>query len=324
MIPETLIIINNAAARARRAWPDIKGELQHAGIRFEVHETTGAGDATNAARNALRQGFRTIAAVGGDGTVSETAEGFFEVPVPAQENLPAAINQNATLAVLPAGTGDDFARGLIQKRVSTREWTSRLIQFLREPDSCDVRTIDAVFGKLDDNKAGFVFVNIATLGIGPEVAAAVSAQVGMTRKLSGEARFLAAACKALAGWRERRLKIRIDNGPELEFSSNLVALANSIYAGGGMMFAPGARSDDGVLDLLVAGDLNRRGIVRELPRIRRGGHLANPKVRMFPCTRVRIEHQTSNDPLLIEADGNLRGQTPVEFTIMPGAIRVLT
>lgn len=321
---DTLIIINNAAARARRAWPEIRGELQRAGIRFEVHETTVAGDATNATRSALSQGFRTIAAVGGDGTISETAEGFFEVPLSAQEQLPIAVNQSANLAVLPAGTGDDFARGLIQKRISTREWTARLVQFLREPDSRAVRTIDAVLGKLDDKKTAFVFVNIATLGIGPEVAAGVSAQVGMTRKLSGEARFLAAACKALAGWRERRLKISIDDGPELEFSSNLVALANSIYAGGGMMFAPGARPDDGVLELLVAGDLNRRGIVRELPRIRKGGHVANPKVRMFPCTRVRIEHQTSNDPLLIEADGNLRGQTPVEFTIMPRALRVIT
>jgi diacylglycerol kinase (ATP) len=324
MNSDTLIIINNAAARARREWPGIKRELQRAGICFEVHETTAAGDATNLTRSALSQGFRNIAAVGGDGTISEVAEGFFEVPLSAQEKLPVAINQNATLAVLPAGTGDDFARGLIQKRISTREWTARLIQFLREPDSSGVRTIDAVLGRLDDRKTGFVFVNIATLGIGPEVAAAVSAQVGITRKLSGEARFLAAACKALAGWRERRLKIRIDEGPELEFSSNLVALANSVYAGGGMMFAPGARPDDGVLDLLVAGDLNRRGIVRELPRIRNGGHIANPKVTMFPCTRVRIEHQTSNDPLLIEADGNLRGQTPVEFTIIPRAIRVIT
>jgi YegS/Rv2252/BmrU family lipid kinase len=321
---DTLIIINNAAARAMRAWPEIREELQRAGVHFEVHETTVAGDATKATRSALGQGFRTIAVVGGDGTISETAEGFFEVPISTQEKSPIAVNQNATLAVLPAGTGDDFARGLIQKRISTREWTARLVQFLREPDSCDVRTIDAVCGKLDDKESGFVFVNVATLGIGPEVAAGVSSQVGMTRKLSGEARFLAAACKALAGWRERRLKIRIDDGPELEFSSNLVALANSIYAGGGMMFAPGARPDDGVLDLLVAGDLNRRGIVRELPRIRKGGHVANPKVRMFPCTRVRIEHQTSNDPLLVEADGNLRGQTPVEFTIMPRALRVIT
>jgi diacylglycerol kinase (ATP) len=199
-----------------------------------------------------------------------------------------------------------------------------LVTFLREPDTSCVRTIDAVLGRLDDKNTGFVFVNIATLGIGPEVAAGVSSQVGITRKLSGEARFLAAACKALAGWRERRLRIRIDDGPELEFSSNLVALANSVYAGGGMMFAPGARPDDGVLDLLVAGDLNRRGIIRELPRIRKGGHVANPKVRMFPCTRVRIEHQTSNDPLLIEADGNLRGQTPVEFIIMPRSLRVIT
>ena len=76
--PETLIIINRRAARAARAWPTVKELLTRKGIRFDAHETARAGDATTKTRAALRAGYRVIAVVGGDGTLSEAAAGFFD------------------------------------------------------------------------------------------------------------------------------------------------------------------------------------------------------------------------------------------------------
>ena len=102
---------------------------------------------------------------------------------------------------------------------------------------------------------------------------------------------------------------------------NLVAVANGLYAGGGMMLSPQARNDDGKLDVVTASGLNRLQVVRELPRIHRGGHVANPKVRIFQGSSARIETFAPEDAMLIEADGNLRGKTPVEFQIMPRALR---
>lgn|SRR6266404_2713121 len=322
MSSRTLIILNNSAARTRRAWPRIKDQLTAAGIRFDIHETLATGDATTAARLAISQGFRTLAVVGGDGTIGETAEGFFDLET-SKAGGPTPLEQDAVLAILPAGTGDDFARGLINERASTETWTNRLIAYIKSPDPGHTKLLDVVFGRIDGNPRGFIFVNVATLGIGPDVVATVSAQAGIVKRMSGEVRFIAAACKALTVWRERNLLITIDDGPTLECSSNLVVVANSVYAGGGMMFAPSAKTDDGMLDLLIAGDLGRIGIARELPRIRNGGHLANPKVKMFTCRRVRIENKSSYDALLIEADGNLRGQTPVEFTVIPSSLRVV-
>jgi YegS/Rv2252/BmrU family lipid kinase len=322
MRPQTLIILNNLAARARRAWPKIKDQLDSAGVRFEVHETVAPGDATTAARLAIARGFRTLAVVGGDGTINETAEGFFDLKN-LKDGLPSPTDPEAVLAILPAGTGDDFARGLINERASTETWTRRLIEFLKHPHPDQTKRLDVVFGRIDGNPRGFIFVNVATLGIGPEVVATVSTQAGIVRRMSGEARFIAAACKALTVWRERNLLITIDDGPPIVCSSNLVAVANSVFAGGGMKFAPAAKTDDGMLDLLIAADLSRIGIARELPRIRNGGHLANPKVKTFTGKRVRIENKSNNDPLLIEADGNLRGHTPVEFTVLPAALRVV-
>ena len=116
MIP--LIIINNAAARSRAAWPTVEPRLKAAGIAFEAYETNRAGDATEKVRVALKSGVSTIVVVGGDGTLSEAAEGFFEFNNTSE--LPAPINESASLAVLPAGTGDDFARGLTNSHLLDR------------------------------------------------------------------------------------------------------------------------------------------------------------------------------------------------------------
>src|SRR4029453_5585562 len=105
-----------------------------------------------------------------------------------------------------------------------------------------VRSVDVGFGVNDQNPTGFIFVNVATLGIGPEVAAGGAGQKGLLKWLSGEARFTAAACRALAAWRERALKITLDGSHSVELSSNLVAVANSVYAGGGMKMAPDAQT----------------------------------------------------------------------------------
>ena len=90
------------------------------------------------------------------------------------------------------------------------------------------------------------------------------------------------------------------------------------------MLSPEAQNDDGMLDVVTASGLNRVAVMRELPRIHRGGHVANPKVQVFQGRHVRIETFAPDDALLIEADGNVRGKTPVEFRIMPHALKVVS
>src|SRR5207253_3206198 len=105
----TLVIYNNAAARVREVWPHVERALTGSGINFEAHRTAHAGDATTRTRTALKEGFETIAVVGGDGTLSEAASGFFEFPNPdGSEEMPVPVNPSASLAIIPAGTGDDL------------------------------------------------------------------------------------------------------------------------------------------------------------------------------------------------------------------------
>ena len=90
-----------------------------------------------------------------------------------------------------------------------------------------------------------------------------------------------------------------------------------------MMFSPEASIDDGRLDVVTACGIGRAEVVREMTRIHRGGHLANPRVRITRGARVRIENLQPHDALSIEADGDVRGHTPVEFRVRPRALRVV-
>lgn len=317
---KTLIIVNRAAAKAQHAWPAVRERLESHGIEFEVHETTHAGDATTKTRVALGSGVTTIAVVGGDGTLSEAAEGFFQF-ADDLEQLPGLVKPGASLAILPAGTGDDFARGLMGRRESLNHWVDVLVTHCRDEEGVkSTRLTDLLYGTCDKYRTPFICLNASTMGIGGETAARVAGQGKFMRSFSGEVRFAAAAMIALAAWRERQVRITIDE-EVYEGEMNLAAVANGLYAGGGMMLSPQAKIDDGKLDVVSASGLSRVQVMRELARIHKGGHIANAKVRITQGKRVRIETFAAEDAMPIEADGNVRGFSPVEFRIMPAALR---
>jgi diacylglycerol kinase family enzyme len=377
-----LVIVNHAAARARRAWPDVRAYLEGERVRFDAHESVRAGETEERTRAALACGYKTVAVVGGDGTLSAAASGYFEPCAPlAAGELPRAVNPAASLAILPAGTGDDFARGLTGgRREPLAVWLARLVNHSRadeegrsglrtgverraglrvdEEESAGLagesddashqtnargleettRSVDVLLGSVEGGLPGsagggarrFVCLNAATLGIGAEVAGRVAAQGPTVRRLPGEARFAWAALQSLAAWRDRRVRLRVDGGEWAieegewtECRTNLIAVVNGTYAGGGMNFSPEARLDDGLLDVLTVCAISRAELLRELARVRRGGHLANPKVKLTRGTRVRIETHDPSDSLPVEADGDVRGHTPAEFRVMPGALRVV-
>ncbi|HEV7844545.1 MAG TPA: hypothetical protein VGO69_12705, partial [Pyrinomonadaceae bacterium] len=192
-------------------------------------------------------------------------------------------------------------------------------------DLSRTRVIDVIAASFaaEKGRRSSICLNVSTIGLGAEVAVRVGQQGSFVQRLPGEARFLQAACAALLMWRERRMRVTVDESEPIECASNLIAVANNVYAGGGMMFAPDARTDDGLIDLMLSCKLTRRTIIRELPRIHSGGHIKNPNVHLFKAKRVRLEPLTAEDALPVEADGNPRGHTPAEFQIIPDALRIV-
>jgi len=316
-----LVIVNNAAAKARTAWPVVEERLTAAGIDYNIYATTAPGDATQKTRAALRSGTSTVGVVGGDGTLGEVAEGFFEFSENLNE-LPTPINRQAGLAILPAGTGDDFARGLYGRRLPLSYWIDAFVQHCKCGYALN-SLVDVLYGLCNDYQKPFICLNASTMGIGGETAGRVASQGPFMRRFSGELRFALAALSALTVWRERRVRVTVDNRVIIDGPMNLAAVANALYAGGGMVLSPDARADDGRLDVVTASGLSRAGVVRELSRIHSGGHVNNPKVLIAQGRLVQMHTFSPADAMPLEADGNVRGFTPVQFRIMPRALTIV-
>src|SRR5262249_8489952 len=131
----------------------------------------------------------------------------------------------------------------------------------------------------------------------------------LPRWVGGRARFIAAAVRALDRYRNRTVRVVLDGEREVCIRTNLVVAANGRFAGGGMMLAPNALLDDGLLDVILTDRATRFDVIKELPRIQRGGYLKNPKVSWTRARTVLIEGskslpegETTNSQLAIDID----------------------
>jgi len=265
--------------------------------------TTRPGHATKIARSAVRDGRPLVVAAGGDGTINEVVNGFFDGC--------DRIAGGTRLGLLPMGTGGDFRRTLGMSR-DVAEAARVLIDGR-------VRVLDA--GRItcvgpDGEQVVRHFVNVADAGIGGDVADMVN---GGFKVINGELTFTIAAALTLMRWRNRRLQTVID-GDERELVAQQVVVANCRYYGGGMQIAPPAAPDDGLLDLVVVGDVGRLESMRLMGSVRSGAHLAHPKLEHRLVRRVEV---SCARPVGVDADGERPGGLPAVFEVVPGTLEVL-
>ena len=290
-----LIIVNPAAGggRARGFWRQCAAVC--GGLGLEVIETRRRGDAADFAAAA---GDRLVIAVGGDGTAHEVVNGLLRRP----GRVPPRFG-----ALLRAGTAGDLARSLpspsrpelVPAWLSTNRW----------------RSVDV--GRVSTSTGRRYFINVADAGIGAEVvrrAARGPAWVG------GTANFLGAAVISLLKHRNASVQLRLDDGPVLRRRIRTIAVANGAYLGGGMWIAPEAEVNDGQFDVVTIGDVSRWLGIRSLPMLYRGTHGRLTQVEFGRARRVEI---ASDEPIGVEADGELAGSTPAVFEIVPGALQVI-
>ena len=270
--------------------------------------TTRAGEATEVTRRAVRAGNANIIAVGGDGTLSEVVNGCFD----EDGNI---VDRDSALGLLPSGTGSDFRRSL---------GTGTNDQLIRSILHSKTRSIDAARVEFQNNrneKSFRTFINVASFGLGGDVSALVNAwRERLPRMISGRARFAAAAIAALRRYKNVEVSITLDDR-SIKINSNFIVVANGCFAGGGMMLAPNAELDDGLLDVILTNEISRFDIVRELGRIQRGAHLNHPKVTELHAREITI---AASRPMPIDLDGEMVGTTPARITVLPSAIRFLS
>jgi YegS/Rv2252/BmrU family lipid kinase len=296
--PMTLIV-NPVSGRGRvaEALPKIEDALRAADLGHGLAVTRGPGDATRAARAAMEAGGRFIVAVGGDGTIHEAVNGML-----TPNGRP--LQEGAVLGVIAAGSGSDFVRTFDLPA----DWAAACARLAgdatRPLDIGKVTHVDHSSGE----QATTFFANIAEVGIG---AAVVERAANLPRSL-GRSRYLAALGMVLPGFRATRVRLEVD-GRAFGGRVHNVVIANCRYFGGGMHVSPTSSPEDGTFEVLVFKGPKSQSFTFA-SKVFRGMHLPHEDIVELSASHVRVE---AEQPLPIEADGELLGDTPVTFEVVP-------
>jgi len=287
------LIVNLIAGqgRCKEIFPSIKKELDRSGIEYDLHYTNEPEEATDVARMGIESGFTHIVAVGGDGTVNEVTNGV--------------VGTEAILAVIPAGTGNDFIR--MTGIPSDYRQAVRLLAHGRE------RSID--LGRIDDQR---YFVN----GLGIGIDAQVAQDVLKMERMRGAVAYLYAAVKEV--FKFKAFSVRLE-GSDWSEEKECISLgfANGKYCGGGFKLAPLAQIDDGKIDVAAIGDFPVLERLIRLPQARKGKHLKLSRVSYHQDVKVSL---SSSDKLIAHIDGEPYRLPKGGFSVSvaPSALRVVT
>jgi YegS/Rv2252/BmrU family lipid kinase len=313
-MPSTVVVVNPKSQNGAlgRRWPDLSRVLQREMGAFEAVMTQGPGDATRLAREALAAGTDVVVAVGGDGTIHEVVNGFFD----ADER---PLRPGAALGIIPFGTGGDFRKTVkLPKELAD---AGKLIA-RGHRQTIDVGSLTYRAGGAHGAEARRLFINIASFGIGGLVDQIVNTS---SKALGGRMAFLMGTARAALRYKNQRVRLVFDGDEEqfVEVTINNVAVANGQYFGGGMHIAPEARLDDGLFDVVTLGDLTPLDFLKDGHRVYRGAHLTMNKVSLRRARRVDARPVDPDEDVLLDVDGEAPGALPARFTVLPRALDLL-
>ncbi len=282
------VIVNPAAGKgkSRKVWPHIEKTLRHLNISFNYEFTRGFDHARKLALQASDEKYSHIVVVGGDGTLFEVINGMN--------------HDKVTLGMIPVGTGNDFARtaGI------PLDWA----------EACRVLTegkeMAVDLGRINER----YFINLSGTGLDSMTAW----EANRYKKYLGKLSYVMGLLKQLLFFKPFQIELL---GRDVCYSAPiwLVSVANGRYYGNGMMVAPQAVLDDGLLDIVIVEDLPRLEFLRVFPRVYKGNHLAHPKVRVFREKELEIK---AEKPLPVHCDGEILHLTSLKYSILPGKLQI--
>jgi diacylglycerol kinase (ATP) len=252
---------------------------------------------TDLARRAADDGAELLVVVGGDGSVHEVANGI-------------AQRDGVEIAVIPRGTGWDFARSLALPH--------SLDAAIRVALEGRTRTIDlgrASYRAWEGGDEQSWFANVGSVGMSGAIAQRAN---DTTKAFGGKVSYVWATFAVFARWSNSEIEVTVDE-ERRHARMHDVIVSNGAFLGGGMKICPDAQPDDGVFDVLLIGDLAKRDLLLTMPKIFRGTHLPHPKAELLRGSQVAVD---ASEPLPIELDGEQPGTTPARFELVPQALRV--
>jgi len=290
-----LLVYNPQAAhaRARALLPEVTAAFSRAGVEADVRLTEGPGHAVRIAAAARFADYDGIVAAGGDGTLFEVINGYYENASP----------RRISIGVLPVGTGNAFARdiGLV-----SGGWSDAVGMI------AGGKTRKADVGRFTTQGKRMHYLNILGLGFVADVVDSASRM-----KLLGNVSYTLGVLLRTISLKAYRIRIEAD-GKVVETEGIFTEISNTRYTSNFLM-APTASIDDGLLDVTLLHRINRRRLLQCFPLIFTGEHVHMPEVETFKARRIKI---TTDVPKVLTPDGELLGATPVEIECLARDIEV--
>lgn len=303
---EWLVIINPNAGRRRglRDWSQIAGWLNHFKFNYHPVFTEFPMHAIDLSKDHIEKGYTRIIVVGGDGTMNEVVNGIFQ-----QQRFKTT---DISLGMITVGTGNDWGR-MFGIPKDYKEAIQVLLQ-----NKTFIQDAGMVEYKRNNASENRYFVNIAGLGFDAEV-------VRKTNRLKekgkgGPLLYLINIFSSLVNYKFVNAVISVD-GRDMENEILSINVGICKYNGGGMITVPGAIPDDGLFYLTVINRMSKPNILLSMRRLYDGTINKHPRVDSFSGKSIRVE---SDDRIMLETDGESLGHTPLEFSIIPKSVKIIT
>jgi diacylglycerol kinase (ATP) len=325
---DTVLVVNpnSCSGLTGKGWDDLYSKIKDIlGDNIEVAFSKKSGDGTTLTRQFLKKGFKKVVAIGGDGTLNEVANGFFEEPVGIHSNKTSGragsaslkpINPDAIMAIVPSGTRNVLAKslGLPEGVVESCKTFS-----LGEPKKIDV--IYATVTNQEDypSTTSRILLNAAETGLGAEIIdrSKKVRQVVNSRIVST----ITSVATTLPTYQSNECEISIDNNRR-KFSTKITmgVVANGQFLGGGFKVAPHASMSDGLLDLVILKDSGSLKMVDELFNMKDGDYKDEDKIIYRQARKVSLTSKERD--VTVTVDGEPIGILPATFEVISHALTV--
>lgn len=301
-----LIVVNPNAGRkkGRKDWAQIAALLSEFRVNYNVVFTTRPRHAIEITANGIADGYRRIAAVGGDGTMNEVVNGVFTQKTVSPSEI--------TLGIITVGTGNDWGR-----MFGIPNDYKGAVRLLSIGNRC-ISDAGVVDYSTPSGRGRRYFINIAGLGFDAVVVRRTNAQKEKGR--NSKAIYFYNLLKSLLFYTHTHTDVIID-GKLVSNQTFTISLGIGKFSGGGMRQTPNAIHDDGLFDITIIKRMRKGEIIRSLKKLYDGTILDHPKIEGHTGRNILINSQP---PIHLEADGESLGYSPIEFNIIPSAVNVIS
>lgn len=297
------VIVNPLSARGKTEirWQALKEIFKYYFKEFRYIFTEHPLQATEMAREFLKEGFDLIIGVGGDGTLNEITNGYF------RKDSQQVINEEASLGIVPSGTGSDFIRFLKIPRDFKKS-----VELIKNSTSRKIDVGKILYTSAAGQQVCKYFINAADFGLGAEVLNNL-AEIPVLERTSFF--YYKGLLSTIKSYKSKQVRLVIDDAEVIEGIYLIGAVANGRMVGGGMIIAPEAQLDDGCFDLILIEDMKRFEIIRNSIRLYTGKILTHPKVIYRRTKNIKVT-STDREEVHIEYDGEVGIKLPAEFQVI--------